>query len=242
MKNLGIKMNVRSYRKDVRASNNAFFRSLDETEKDARCEGTFFTTLEALVMERNVSIQPSQFPVIRRNPQQGSVICPRTADDEILNACEEAAGSTAKSDLTHTNQLVTTVDFLNEVGERTYLFPNAPFCHATFSRIAQAASGILSDDHYKLRTLLNGVIGRTQTLSDSGIKHSKFNKYHLFLQKQLFEDSPPSLIIIPLLSLEQIKQWNGTQSYEAMALSYGGLTLVDLRLESLISLIQRRAT
>ena len=77
------------------------------------------------------------------------------------------------------------------------------------------------EDYAKRRKLLNGMKGRTRRLRDSGIKHSKYNKFHLFLHKEMVDATPPSLIIIPLRSLSQIKAWNGTDSYEAMVLPCG---------------------
>lgn len=134
--------------------------------------------------------------------------------------CDEARS--LQSDTTNTAQLTTTVDFLfNEEGERAHLFSNAPVCHAAYFRLVQAASGIFEQDYFKRRKLLNGMKGRTNRMRDSGLKHSKYNKFHLFLQKQLLDSTPPALIIVPLLPLSEIQQWDGTSEYDAMALPCG---------------------
>ena len=57
-------------------------------------------------------------------------------------------------------------------------------------------------------------------MNDSGIKHGKYNKFHLFLQKQLLDFTPPALIVLPILSSSDIKAWNGTP-YSALVLPCG---------------------
>jgi hypothetical protein len=58
-------------------------------------------------------------------------------------------------------------------------------------------------------------------MSGSGVKHSKYNKFHLFLQRQLLDSTSPALIIIPILDLSQVKEWNGSSAYDAMVLPCG---------------------
>ena len=214
-------MSFDTFRSEVRQQNKEFLKSLSRSEKDARIDGEFFTVLESIcVTDELVPIEPSNFAVIRRSLSEGSTIYPTTADERLLESCEESMSS--RSDSTNTNQTTTTVDFLwNEQGERAHLFSTAPVCHAAYFRLAQAASGFFVEDYEKRRKLLNGMKGRTRRLRDSGIKQSKYNKFHLFLQKELVDATPPSLIIIPLMSLSQIKAWNGTDSYEAMVLPCG---------------------
>ena len=210
-----------AYQAQIRAENDSFFLALSSEEKDARSVGSFFTAFEAIcVTDENSPITASNFCIIRRDPQHGKRIYPTTADASLLDACDES--SSLQSDTTNTNQLTTTVDFLyNEEGERAHLFSNAPVCHAAYFRLAQAASGIFAEDYFKRRKLLNGMKGRRNRMRDSGLKHSKYNKFHLFLHKQLLDSTPPALIIVPLLPLSQIQQWDGASSYDAMALPCG---------------------
>ena len=211
----------RAYQAQIRADNDSFFLALSKEEIYARSVGSFFTAFEAIcLIDQERSISASNFPIIRRDPQHGKRIYPNTADPNLLDVCDES--SSLQSDSTNTNQLTTTVDFLyNLEGERAYLFSNAPVCHAAYFRLAQAASGIFAEDYFKRRKLLNGMKGRRNRMRDSGLKHSKYNKFHLFLQKQLLDSTPPALMIVPLLPLSQIQQWDGTSSYDAMALPCG---------------------
>lgn len=170
--------------------------------------------------DRNFSIVASNFPVIRRDQRYGKQIYPTTADPNLLEACDEA--SSLSSDTTNTNQLTSTVDFLyNEEGERAHLFSNAPVCHAAYFQLVQAASGMFEHDYFKRRKLLNGMKGRRNRMQDSGLKHSKFNKFHLFLQEQLLDSTPPALIIVPIMTLQEIKQWDDVTSYEAVVIPCG---------------------
>jgi hypothetical protein len=209
------------YRTQIRAENASFFLALPIEEKDARSVGSFFATFEAIVVtSHECPIAPSNFPIIRRDPQLGKRIYPTTADPNLLDVCDES--SSLHSDTTNTAQLTTTVDFLfNEQGERAHLLSNAPVCHAAYFQLAQAASGIFTEDYFIRRKLLNGMKGRRNRMKDSGIKHSKFNKLHLFMQKELLDSTPPALIIVPLLTISQIKQWDGISPYNAMALPCG---------------------
>ena len=98
------------------------------------------------------------------------------------------------------------------------MFSNDPVCHAAYFRLVQAASGIFAEDYLKRRKLLNGMKGRTNRMRDSGLKHSKYNKFHLFLQKQLLDSTLRALIIVPLLPLSEK---DSTSEYDAMALPCG---------------------
>ena len=210
-----------AYRTQTEEANALFRRSLSREEIDARMDGLFFSPLETfVVMDRDFSIEASNFLVIRRDQERGKQIYPNTVDSELLETCDEA--SSLKSDSTNTNQRTSTVDFLlNQEGERAHLFSNAPICHAAYFQLVQAASGMFEDDYFKRRKLLNGMKGRTRRMDDSGLKHSKYNKFHLFLQKQLLDSTPPALIIIPILSVQEIQLWDGLTSYEAMAIPCG---------------------
>jgi hypothetical protein len=89
--------------------------------------------------------------------------------------------------------------------------------------IAQAATGCVADSYEKRCKLLNGMKGpgKKKRMDDSGIKHSKYNKFHLMMQAEYLDFTPPALIIVPILSLEKILAWDGETSYRAMVLPCG---------------------
>ena len=214
-------MSASSFRNQIWKENEEFLDSLPPGEERARVRGKFFTFRESICdTDKMSSIEASQFPVISRSLDQGSALYPTAADVDLLESAEES--KTEWSDTTNIHQKITAVDFLyNEVGEKAYLLSKAPVCHAAYFRLSQAATGFFAEEYTKRRKLLNGMKGRVRRIWDSGIKHSKYNKFHLFLQKSLFDATPPSLIIVPLLPLSRIKAWNGTTPYDAMVLPCG---------------------
>jgi hypothetical protein len=213
-------MSLTEYREQIEEANDSFLQGVSIDERDARYRGMFFSSIESICDVERVGVAASQFPNIQRDQAQGQRLYPNTANAQYLESCSEAI-STTRSDATNTEQKFTSVDFLfNLEGERAHLIPNATICHVAYTKIAQAATGCVVDTYAKRRKLLNGVSARSRRMNDSGIKHSKYNKFHLFLRKQLLDSTPPALIIVPILTLSEIKDWNGT-SYDAMVLPCG---------------------
>lgn len=176
--------------------------------------------LEHVVVHQPTQLSPSNFPNIRRSMEQGQRIYPTTANSAYLEDLLEAA--TDKSDKTNTAQVTTCVDFLyNLQSERAHLLSNAKLCHMAYVQVVQAATGLFEEDYFQRRKLLNGMCGQSRRVNDSGIKHSKFNKLYLKMQDCYFDSTPPSLIILPLLSLEDIKRWDGVTSYSGLVLPCG---------------------
>jgi hypothetical protein len=212
-------MSLTEYREKAELDNETFLEGLTDIETRARLSGAFFTTLESVCDVERVSVTATKFPNIQRDQAQGARLYPTTANAQYLEGCSES--NSVRSDATNTEQTFTSVDFLfNLEGERAHLVPNASVCHVAYTKIVQAATGYTVDTYAKRRKLLNGMSSRGRRINDSGIKHSKYNKFHLYQRKQLLDSSPPALIIVPILDLEKIKDWNGT-SYDAMVLPCG---------------------
>jgi hypothetical protein len=163
----------------------------------------------------------SNFSTVRRDSAQGARIYPANANEEYLEKLDEA--ESGRSDTTNTQQIDAAVDFLfNLEGDKAHLVPHAPVCDLAYTKIAQAATGQLGEAvcYWKRRKLVNGMKNRDKRLRDSGIKHSKYNKFHIHMRKQLLDCTPPALIIVPLLTLLEIKNWNSTP-FDAMVLPCG---------------------
>jgi hypothetical protein len=209
-----------TYRDEIEQENADFGRGLPRVELDARWDGTFFSSFESVCDFSQHDVAASYFPTIGRNKTQGARIYPNTANEEYLDHYQVATSD--RSDSTNTQQKSTTVDFLfNVQGEKAHLVPNAKVCYVAYTKIVQAATGQCGINFEKRQKLLNGMEVKDRRLKDSGIKHSKYNKIHLFLQRQLLDSTPPALIIVPLLPLSTIKDWNGTP-FDAMVLPCGG--------------------
>ena len=213
-------MSTFAHRDRVKQANRAFQRHLSSEEKDDRSDGVFFALLEHVVIQQSTPLSPSSFPNIRRSFEQGQRIYPTTANNAYLENLLEAA--TDKSDRTNTAQVTTSVDFLyNLQSERAHLLSNAKLCHVAYVQLVQAVVGVSEADYFKRRKLLNGMRGQSRRLKDSGIKHSKFNKLYLKMQDCYFDSTPPSLIIFPLMSVEDIMGWDGVTSYSGLVLPCG---------------------
>lgn len=105
-----------AYQNQVEADNNSFFLGLPAAEIKSRSVGSFFSFFEDICWSDNeLPISPSNFPVIRRTADFGKSIYPNTADEGLLDMCDEA--DSLQSDTTNTNQRVTTVDFLYNLEE-----------------------------------------------------------------------------------------------------------------------------
>jgi hypothetical protein len=192
------------YRKQIQRDNASFITGLPIAERNARDTGEFFSWMESICNFVPARIVASQFSHIKRSQAQGERLYPTTVNDDFLENCLEA--DSEWSDTTNTAQRGTSVDFLfNEKAEKAHLVPNHSICHVAYMGIVQAATGCFAESHWKRRKLLNGIKDRDRRMTDSGIKHSKYNKFHLFLQKELLDSTPPALIIIPILDLSKSK-------------------------------------
>lgn len=208
------------YRRHVVDSNKNFRRGLSAQEVLRRSDGEFFATLEILCRMEDMNLASSIFPQIRRTEGQGARIYPRSANLEYIDNLSEA--ETASSDATNTQQINTCVDFLfNLETEKAHLLSNARLCHVAYVRFVQAVTGVFMEDYSKRRKLLNGMKMRTRRMDDSGVKHSKFNKLYLKMQRNYLDSTPPALIVIPIMSLDEIKAWDGVQPYSALVLPCG---------------------
>lgn len=108
--------------------------------------------------------------------------------------------------------------------ERAHLIPDAPVGSKSYGFIAEAVLGIKNTDPSTRLKLVKGVQkevgGKRQRIRQTGLKHNKYNKLRLFLQKQAL-DNGPYLLIIPILPLATVLGWDETDpkkdySYDVM--------------------------
>lgn len=197
----------------------AFLGSLSQEEKDARDLGTFFSNVEDLWDPIATTIDRTWYRSIVRTRTQGLTLYPETLNDDNL---EYPMAPTESSDATNTNQLSTRFDLFRNFGaEKVHLLSNARLCHKAFGYIAEAATGKVDCTKETRLKLLNGVkrTNDTRKVNHSGLKHHKFNKFYLFLQGAHYDSRPPSMITIPLLEIEDVLDWNGTDEYDVMAIT-----------------------
>ena len=172
-------------------------------------------------------IDRSWYGTIVRTPTQALALYPETVDDSNLNyPMAMALTETSDSDATNTNQSrsSTRFDLFRNFGaEKAHLLSNAKLCHKAFGYIAGGATGKVDGTKETRLKLLNGVKPSNSSgkISHSGLKHHKYNKFYLFLQGTYYDSKPPSMLTIPLLDLEDVLGWNGTDEYDVMAITFG---------------------
>ena len=200
----------------------AFRKGLSVEEKDARGDGTFFSDLEDLWEPVATPVFDNDwYQAIVRTPTQGRRLYPETVQDQNLDL--PMAPSTT-SDATNTNQRNTSYDcFRNNKVQKTHLVSDAKLCHKAYGYVAAAATGKTDGTKNTRLKLLNGVkpANLQRKINHTGLKHHKFNKFYLFLQKEYYDARPPAIMIIPLLELKDVLAWNGTDEYDVMAVSFG---------------------
>ena len=200
----------------------AFRKGLPEEEKDARGDGTFFSDLEDLWEPVATPVVDNEwYQEIVRSPTQGRRLYPETVEDQNLNF---PMAPSATSDATNTIQSNTNYDcFRNNKAQKAHLISDAKLCHKAYGFVAAAATGKTDGTKDTRLKLLNGVkpANSQRTINHTGLKHHKFNKLYLFLQKEYYDARPSPIMIIPLLELKDVLAWNGTDEYYVLVLSFG---------------------
>ena len=121
-----------------------FLSGLPREERDARGDGTIFTTFQKIWRPETVSIQDQWFNAIMRSTTtwQGNRLYADTRS--IENLIHPMSQSDRSSVTNTTQQRPSRTDlFQNPTGDRARLgFSAAPECHKAYGYLAQAAVGI----------------------------------------------------------------------------------------------------
>lgn len=206
-----------------------FLEQLPADERNARVNGKHWTPLESLWTVADHEISADDFDAICREEGQGALYsnCYEHVDKKM------SIGSRSGS----TNQIgnVHKVDaFGNLAGtQAAHLLSHAEVCHKAFGFLGQAAVGKYFDDKTcsllpvssapktKRRKVLMGVRG----VQLSSLKGNKYNKFYLKLQGSYFDTETPSILVIPILPLPEVKNWARSAEvateYEVLAVAFG---------------------
>jgi hypothetical protein len=225
-------MNDETEYKRLLDARDAFLLSRDAGEKDQRLVGTHVHPLELIwTTTQRQGLEPIQegwYDNILRTDVQGQALYPDIVSEQNLNREMVPAGGSRSSTVNTSQGQGRKLDmFLNRKPEAAHLISHAPLCHKAYGFIAEAATGkklgpgpVGTQNRLKL---LNGVCfqGESRRVPNTGLKHHKYNKMLLHSQETLLDGSEPEIIIIPLLTVEQVLGWNGRDEYEAMAITCG---------------------
>ena len=138
-------------------------------------------------------------------------------------ANSEVAGSSENTDPSNSSSSAVKSDmFGNRTYEKSHLIPNAIVGSRAYGFVAEAALGLKNTGKVRRLKLVNGVQeekahGKIKRVKQSGLKHNKYNKLRLKMQANFF-DNAPFVLIIPILSLEQVLGWDETTSADAASL------------------------
>jgi hypothetical protein len=207
----------------------AFDQRHDPDVRTRRRYGTYWTKAEDVWTTESATISAADFDAISRSKEQGLLY------EKVYSYLSTAARkSNAGSSQTHSIANTERVDFLGNLHcEAAHLLSNAPVCHKAYGFPAQAAVGFYADgDKCRIplilgqtgtdrrKKMLKGVLGRQQT----ALKGHPYNKIYLGNQGESF-DRDPSLLLIPLLSLQDIMGWASNEDnaieYDVAVFTFG---------------------
>lgn len=116
-------------------------------------------------------------------------------------------------------------------GEKAHLLPHSPICAPTWSIIAQAVIGVDLEEMYGeekgtewvKQALQQIVLGKKDASRvETGIRYSPLNIVKIPGRHQMYFDTDPSLLIIPIFnSLDALKNWSTEQEYWVMCITGG---------------------
>ena len=215
---------AKAWKEQIEQEINTLIDSCTLEEVKLRSTGCFFSTLDDLWSSEKTEVNQtdnSWYAAIVRTPAQGQKLYPDIVDDKNLEF--GLVDSKVSSSATNTSQNGTSIDlFRNSLADKAHLIPNASICHQAYGYVAEAATGKINDNKADRRLkLLSGVKDGKRRINNTGIKHHKYNKFHLKLQAGYYDKRPPSIMTIPLLGLDAVLDWNGETEYNVMAITFG---------------------
>lgn len=182
--------------------------SLKDNEIALRLRGNFFGHMEDIwdntTQHRLVA---DDFATIKRSQSQGSLY--KSCYKHIRNEIRDPDWTSGTANQQGNVQKLDPVGNLGCDG--AHLLSHAAVCHRAYSFIAEAAIGVKIEAmalpgkaNTNRRKLMVGVKGGFHYTS---LKGHKFNKMYWKLQAKYFDSDTPSVLVVPLLPLEQILNW-----------------------------------
>jgi hypothetical protein len=209
----------------------AFVRGREKDEIFLRVAGNYFRPLEDLwtvgqvdgIDESHQLIDPAWYGGIVRSLDHGRALYPEIVLEANLNKPLVLGASRSSTTNTAKGKGKKLDMFFNRDPEAAHLISRAPLCHKAYGFLAQAATGKMlgpADNEDRLK-LLNGVSEGNKRVPNTGLKHHKYNKMLLRSQQLVLDGDEPRIIIIPLLTVQEVREWNGRDTYEVMAIPCG---------------------
>jgi hypothetical protein len=148
--------------------------------------------------------------------------------EKTAEGAQSLSGSAATNSSRSTAEFMVDIFGVNSAGsESAHLMPHSPECASTWFPfvpwVSQATTEFDNDYSKKWDYMERCIHGHTLSTIDQrkanyvGIKHFRCNRIRLSGQKTYFDDNP-CVFIIPILTVQQVKKWNG-EGYEAIVLA-----------------------
>jgi hypothetical protein len=188
--------------------------SLPPGEVIQRTRGKHFAHMEDVWSSERCRVVPQDFSNIKRTKCQGALYqsCYKHIANEIRDPDSTSGTANQKGN-------VEKLDPLGNLGsvQAAHLLSHAPVCHRAYTFLAEAAVGINIQDlnldgdmPTNRRKLLVGVKGGYHFTS---LKGHKFNKMYWKEQQAFFDTDDPAMLVVPLLSLDEIKNWTTNETH-----------------------------
>mmetsp|Transcript_25633 Transcript_25633/g.70722 ORF Transcript_25633/g.70722 Transcript_25633/m.70722 type:complete len:421 (+) Transcript_25633:94-1356(+) len=192
---------------ELTQESDTWLSSVPPSEILQRMLGNHFTHMEDVWGSKRYRVVVQDFSNITRTKSQGALY--QSCYAHIENDIRDPDWTSGTANQRGNSEKVDPVGNLG--GQSAHLLSHAKVCHRAYPFLAQAAIGINVQDlnldgnlHTNRRKLLVGVQGGHHFTS---LKGHKFNKMYWKLQGEHFDSDDPSVLVVPLLPLEQIKNW-----------------------------------
>lgn len=218
---------------DIADENRLFVKSLSRSELERRTTGDYFTRMEELWGEGDLVFGQEHFDAITRSEAQGKlyVACYKYLDQDIRGNDNRSATTNQRGNHIKLDT------FGSAHCHSAHLLSHAPVCHKAYGFVGEAAIGKRfgrtrprrkssgaptgNSPAEKRLKMLAGVKNR----NGSSLKSHKFNKVYLNRQETYYDTDDPSILIIPLLTLQQVMDWatdaTSAIEYDVMAVTFG---------------------
>ena len=232
--------------KDISREKLSFLQTQSKDVIARRMCGQYFTSMEDLWGVNAVEFGQVDFDRIARRTAQGRLYeaCYTHLDQNIRGAgCLSASTN-------HRDNAIKLDMFGNSSCESAHLFSHDKSCHKAYGFVAEAAIGIYFDqltatgrrtrDGRLLRAVTRfgapneeppkqkrlKILAGVENYNGSSLESHEYSKVFLEKQGQYYDTDDPSILIIPLLTLQQVMDWatDDTTSaieYDVMAVTFG---------------------
>jgi hypothetical protein len=206
--------------------------------REALKDGSFYTSIEMLWDKESISFEEADVTEFNRGHHVCVTRIKKINTDQICNDLDDRYEKTATEAEKSTNSVASKstpsdVPFKVDIfgidatfAQSAHLMPQSPECAATWFPfvpwVLKVTATFNDDDNNNLKwdyvtKCIHGFKKNKKREDDVGIKHFRSNRISLLGQTDIF-DTHPCLLIVPIMTVKQVKDWNG-EGYDAIVLA-----------------------